>query len=544
MSTHAIQSPSNTSQTIQTLYQKHSPLIGRIATAAAPIFMQFSLTAMPVGCLLTTLHCISLVNAPSLENYMFCAFTASSLAVGVLFPTLLPPILLLQSLGVDLSSLYSQHKRGDIPNSLYHGANALCSALRLAVHRRYSLDIAIAATLIRLTSDLYKTIQETKACWKNEDRYIELAGSLIMLYLGANRLYGQIEQKQMRVSRSVVADMEKALNEKNPSKKKYSLDQIKEIQEALQRKDEKIRVVSYNVLFDIFDDSLEGEAQMHSWEQRHERVQKLIEHINPDVLCVQETCPNQLKKLQELFQDKLECFTGDKQKGEINAIFYKKDRFTLQKDESSLFILPTDPRDQTVDHSPHMLPKALEPGTSATMATLFDNITKTPFSVINTHLTFRRINSRYLQAQFINDLAASLQKKGLSVIFTGDLNTFPNHKTNTNLPFYDGNRVEKVFEKTMKDTEQEALLGHFGAQATGVYSFWTKDHKTASEDANQGPRVVLDHAYVTPDITVLTHASDPALVGGLLPSDHLPLITDILLPLKKKITQLFSQTNP
>jgi endonuclease/exonuclease/phosphatase family metal-dependent hydrolase len=45
--------------------------------------------------------------------------------------------------------------------------------------------------------------------------------------------------------------------------------------------------------------------------------------------------------------------------------------------------------------------------------------------------------------------------------------------------------------------------------------------------------VILDHIYVAGAVEVLLHAVEPARVDGHFPSDHMPLIADLLFPKQK-----------
>jgi endonuclease/exonuclease/phosphatase family metal-dependent hydrolase len=42
------------------------------------------------------------------------------------------------------------------------------------------------------------------------------------------------------------------------------------------------------------------------------------------------------------------------------------------------------------------------------------------------------------------------------------------------------------------------------------------------------PGVFLDHIFVTKDLTVLVHAVQPVKVDGCFPSDHMPIVVDLI----------------
>lgn len=317
---------------------------------------------------------------------------------------------------------------------------------------------------------------------------------------------------------------------------KYSENFRLKIEELLKRKDEKIRIVTYNVLFDVFDHKLKDKTL--AWVQRFPNVVASIENMHPDILCVQETYPSQLNDLKQSLKDGYSCFVGLSTKGELNAIFYRKDRFELDMglyqiddlDVSSASIkLPLNPKDDCLlSKVPNLLPSDLEPGRQLTLAHFRDRLTGKSFTVINTHLNYYRINSREDQADFIEKLVRGLHTLNKPVILSGDFNTFPNRPDRLQLPFYDGNHLCQIFQRVLNDTRAVALLGHVGPISTGLKDFLERGDAPFqnSEDSD----VILDHIYTSPSISVIITATEPSLVNDHFPSDHMPVIADILLP--------------
>jgi len=333
------------------------------------------------------------------------------------------------------------------------------------------------------------------------------------------------------VTDSVIEDLEKIEN--HPVEKYYSENQLVEINGLLTKLAEKIRIVTYNILFDLFDDQLKD--QTTSWVSRLPRVVESVNHMRPDVLCLQETYPNQIEDLQKSLGDRYDHFVGAGATGEVNAIFYNKERFEIDFDSSSeglanaTLLMPLNPKDEArVAKVPHLLPPELEPGRQLTLAHFTDRLTGKKFTVINAHLTFYRINSREDQAQFIAGIVEKLHAQKIPVVFTGDLNTFPN-QPDRKFPFVDGTRVCQVFQRVMKETKDAALLGHLGPNSTGFQNFITRDGK-GPWMLGENPDVVLDHIYVSPEVPVIIHATETAMVDGHFPSDHLPVVADIILP--------------
>ena len=58
-----------------------------------------------------------------------------------------------------------------------------------------------------------------------------------------------------------------------------------------------MRVATFNVLFDFYDDKLPEE---YRWPERKNRVVEMILHLSPDVLGVQEVYPHLLNDLKKV----------------------------------------------------------------------------------------------------------------------------------------------------------------------------------------------------------------------------------------------------
>jgi endonuclease/exonuclease/phosphatase family metal-dependent hydrolase len=338
---------------------------------------------------------------------------------------------------------------------------------------------------------------------------------------------------ETRITDSVVPLIE---NIENVPPKKYSENHFSEIHAALDKKAQKVRIVTYNILFDIFDDQLKDKT--HSWAERFPRVVKSIENMHPDVLCLQEVYPAQLRDLQNRIGDTFASFTGKSTTGELNAIFYNKERFELDLENyhdgsmnlsSDSLAMPINPKDdKIVAQISDFLPPELEPGTRLTMAHLRERHTGKRFAVISTHLTYYRINSREDQANFILAIVQKLHAQNKTVLLAGDFNSFPNRPDLTMLRFCDGDRIGRIFQAQLHNAKDAALLGHVGPLSTTTQDSLKSDSKPFEVVGTPG--VILDRIYVSPEIEVIVSAIEPSRVDGHFPSDHLPVIADVLLP--------------
>lgn len=298
---------------------------------------------------------------------------------------------------------------------------------------------------------------------------------------------------------SVIPLIEKFEQIENVSARKLGAQQLLEIREALSRKSEKIRVVTYNILFTTQDDELES---TYRWPKRMPRFLKVLEEMQPDVLGVQEMLAGQLKDLTPRLEGIYAFYGRQGDNDEINGIFYRKERFEL------------------IDSYVWYINK-----NTLTMVKLRDLKTDKVFAVFNTHMIFADIDKRQSQAVFIAETIEPIAAE-MPTLFMGDLNTFPERFDLTKLPFYDGDYILRTLTKgALVDSQNQALLGHLGP----LSSFSNHPDDTYAFEGMGTPGVILDHILVTDNIDVLIHAIQPALVDGRYASDHFPVIVDVIL---------------
>lgn len=325
---------------------------------------------------------------------------------------------------------------------------------------------------------------------------------VIALLLG---LFGSNNAMLQALQDSIIPTMEWYECSKHLCVKKYSHIQYRELQEALSHHKERIRVVSYNILFDLYDDQRE---ESYRWKQRLPRLAVSIENMDPDILGVQELCNNQVQDLVALLEDKWAFYGESSYWGECNGIFYKKNRFDLIECQA----LPTQDREDMISNT-------------VMMVHLKDYQTGQKFVVFNTHFSFEDVEERALQAQFIADYIEPISTS-IPVILMGDLNTFPHRLDLRRLPFYDGDYIHRILSgRGLKEAKEVSLLGHLGPIST----FTNKGDDPTPFLGTGVPGIFLDHLYVSKGITVLLHAVEPALVNGLYPSDHMPVIMDCII---------------
>lgn len=278
------------------------------------------------------------------------------------------------------------------------------------------------------------------------------------------------------------------------------------IHQAREHENEKLRVITYNMLYNLPDAEAKLPAK-HRWEERKVRLKDYVLFAKADIIGSQELQEDQVKDLMNFVSDDYDYY-GEKireneGRGDINAIFYKKGRFELLKGETRLF--------------PHEVYQ-----NGFTICHFKDRVTDRDFIVVNTKLSFGDAERRIDEALQLLDFVKS-SPQDVPILLTGDLNTFPciQHQRN---PFLDGDYTLKILESTtLKHARSQSIFGHFGPLCSLTTSKFTLKPFA-------GPQLtgfIFDHIFVNPFIEVLTHGIDVAKVNGEFPSDHFPVVVDI-----------------
>lgn len=294
---------------------------------------------------------------------------------------------------------------------------------------------------------------------------------------------------------------------------KINLEQVDLIDEFSSSIDQRIRIISFNMLCNHSESEL---APVDRWENRKGRVIEYIQWAQPDVIGSQELQADQLDDLLGAIGNEYDYYgvnTKDElREGEINAIFYRKDRFECLNRKTLYF-----------SDAPEIMNDSLFRNNNRfTLCHLKDKKGNYEFIVLNTHLAFTNIQRRYYEANSLRHFLLTHQDS-LPLVLTGDFNTFP-FRQELDLPFYDGEQIISIIEDgEVMDGMKSSLFGHFGPIATTNYCAKKKKPFLT----NGEPGVILDHIFVNQEFVVLSHGIDPAKVDGHFPSDHFPVIVDL-----------------
>ncbi len=259
--------------------------------------------------------------------------------------------------------------------------------------------------------------------------------------------------------------------------------------------DQQIRVMSFNIRYGTAKD---GE---HHWDHRRDFVLETIRAFNPDLLGTQETLKFQKDFLAQGLPEYATWGVGrddGQEKGEMMAIFYRKDRFKkLDGGHFWYSETPEVPGSKSWDSS---LPRLvswlkLEDKQAEGKAVYFFN---THFDHIGKET---RINSARLLKKLVADLAGNE-----AAIITGDFNA------------PEGSQPYQVFFEA--SDPQHVLIDTYRK----VHPERKEDEKTAGgfrlDDKRTGR---IDWVAVTPGLEVLSAEIDRTHKEGRTPSDHFPI---------------------
>lgn len=226
----------------------------------------------------------------------------------------------------------------------------------------------------------------------------------------------------------------------------------------------------------------------------------VIDQYAPDSFGIQEATPKWIKILDKKFSDKyarvgegrspIEMFT------EYSAVYYRKDKFNLI-DSGTIWLSKTPEKKYTKDFdSKH--------NRIATWAVLEDKETGVQYTHINTHLDHVHESTRVEQSKVLLKKIDELKKNG-TVICTGDFNT------------YETAEAYSVMSNAMTDTKLVAKNSDTGIT---FHKYGTiEEHKDGA----------IDFIFTTEGVEVDTYKIIRNTVDGMYPSDHYPIVADVVL---------------
>jgi endonuclease/exonuclease/phosphatase family metal-dependent hydrolase len=255
-----------------------------------------------------------------------------------------------------------------------------------------------------------------------------------------------------------------------------------------------IKVVSFNIRFGTASD---GE---NHWDKRKEFLAETIKQFDPDLLGTQETLGFQRDYLAEKLSGYQVIGVGrddGKEKGEMMALYFRKDRF--EKLESGHFWLSESPDEIGSKSWDSSLPRM------ATWVKLKDlkNPAAKPIFFINTHFDHRGPQARLESAKLIRKRTGELAAEW-RVILTGDFNA--DAQSDPYQALFGGEDSIIVDAYRKKNPEKKPNEGTFSGFKPGEV---------------KGARI--DWIGCSPDFAVEDCQIDRTEKDGRTPSDHFPV---------------------
>ncbi|MFC1563473.1 endonuclease/exonuclease/phosphatase family protein [candidate division KSB1 bacterium] len=269
----------------------------------------------------------------------------------------------------------------------------------------------------------------------------------------------------------------------------------------LQKKDVPVNVMSFNIRYNNPGD---GD---NTWANRKDIVAGMIRFHKADLVGTQEALKDQIDDLVVRLPEYDWYGAGRDDglsEGEFSAIFYRKDRFKVM--ESSTFWL---------SETPDIPSKSWDSSLNRIVSWIkfSDNKTGKQFYHFNTHFDHRGETARQESARLI------LKKIGeiigeFSVVITGDFNTLP------------GSEPFRILTETGAGESTNTLF-EAGSRSRTVHHGPTGSMSYFREAGTPGQ--MIDFIFITREIEVIRHGVLSDTFDGRFPSDHMPVLAEILI---------------
>ncbi len=259
--------------------------------------------------------------------------------------------------------------------------------------------------------------------------------------------------------------------------------------------DSTLRVMTFNIRYNNPGD---GE---HAWPHRKERVASVIRFHEADLVGVQEALNGQIDDLEALLPAYAWIGVGRDDgvaAGEFSPIFYRQDRFEVV--EQATFWLsetPEVPGSKSWDAAITRI---------VTWGRFRDKTTEEVFYLFNTHFDHRGEQARTQSARLLLEKIDALAGEA-PVIVTGDFNVVPT------------TQAYRVMVTELEDARHRSVTPPHGPDET-YFGFTV-------EAGEEGRRI--DYIFVHPDVRVQHYGVLTDHWNGHFPSDHLPVLAEVVL---------------
>lgn len=262
--------------------------------------------------------------------------------------------------------------------------------------------------------------------------------------------------------------------------------------------------MSYNIRYDNPSDEAEA------WSRRRDWVESVIRFHRPDVVGLQEAYRTQVEDLRDRL-DQFEWLDAGRSEGakagELAAIGFDRRRFNLESRGTFwLSATPDEPGSVSWDAR---LPRITH------HVCLRERDTGVELHHYNTHFDHDSERARLESAKLLRDRIDE-GTPNAPVVVTGDLNCRAGSPPYEHLT----GRDKSAMGRSLRDAHRTTRRRHHGPTTT-----MTDFH-------NLIPDKKIDHVLTTADMEVLLHGiPSDSFADGIYPSDHLPVVVELSVPL-------------
>lgn len=259
-----------------------------------------------------------------------------------------------------------------------------------------------------------------------------------------------------------------------------------------------IRVMTYNIRLDVASDS--GNA----WTYRKENFVSMIRFHKPDLLGMQEVLMHQLEYVVHELPEYGWFGVGrddGKTGGEFMAVLYRKERFDTLR--TSTFWCSENPDKPGLGWDAAC-------NRTVTWGNFRERVGRAEFFFFNTHFDHMGVKARMESAKLLMNKIIMITGNH-HVVITGDFNSLPSDKPYEII--VDPNAKKRFFDsRSISKQRPHGSKGTFNGFNTGSV-----------------PSEPIDYIFVSNGISVLRHGTLAELIDGRFPSDHFPVVADIML---------------
>lgn len=273
--------------------------------------------------------------------------------------------------------------------------------------------------------------------------------------------------------------------------------------------DKILKVMSFNIRCGSCEDT----SDINYWDKRKIRIFQLLNMYDPDIIGVQEAELWQIIDLESEFNEYSWLGKGrddGEDEGEFTAVFYKEKRFHAW--DNYTYWLSETPDTPSVGWDAAL-------NRTLTAVLFYDFKNEGIVCFFNTHFDHVGETARVESAKLVRKIVTEYSAKYPAVV-TGDFNFTEDsegYKVLTSGELAVENPIDDLKYKPLKNSKYISEQPHTGGDTTFNAFGKETDIKSA-----------IDFIFVNDKVKVLTHQTIIDTYEGLFPSDHYPVLVEIV----------------